>query len=169
MPPLKTRRLVVRRVTLDDAPFIFELVNEAAWLRFIGDKGVRTLDDARGYLEKGPLASYARHGFGLYLVERAEDRAPVGISGLIRRDGLADVDLGFAFAERARRQGYAVEAGQAVLAEARRVHRLARVVAITVPENGGSIRVLERLGMRFESIVRLPGETTKLMLFARRL
>jgi RimJ/RimL family protein N-acetyltransferase len=166
---LRTARLTLRRATLDDAPFVLELVNDPAWLRYIGDKGVHSLGEARAYLETGPIASYARNGFGLYLVERAGDRAPLGLAGLIRRDGLADVDIGFALAERARGQGFAVEAGEAVLGEARGTHRLRRVAAITVPENGASIRVLERLGLRFEAMVRLPGDATRLMLFARSL
>src|SRR5690606_38235364 len=99
---LETQRLVLRRLSAADAPFVLELLNDPAWLEHIGDRGVRTLDDARAYLAAGPVAMYAEHGFGLYLVEVREDGAPAGICGLVRRDFLDDVDLGFAFLPRYR-------------------------------------------------------------------
>ncbi len=94
---LSTERLILRRLTTGDAEFIFELLNDPDFLRFIGDKGVRSLDDARGYILSGPVASYAQHGFGLWLVELKGSNTPVGICGLLKRDALDDVDIGFAF------------------------------------------------------------------------
>jgi [ribosomal protein S5]-alanine N-acetyltransferase len=162
---LQTERLGLRQLGLGDDGFILELLNEAAFLRFIGDKGVRTLDAAREYLLKGPIDSYARHGFGLYAV-CLRDGAPIGICGLVKRDGLADVDLGFAFLSRHCSKGYAVESAAAVLAHARQVLRLQRIVAITTAENLGSIAVLERIGLKFERMIRLAEHSPELKLFA---
>jgi [ribosomal protein S5]-alanine N-acetyltransferase len=161
---IQTTRLVLRQLELSDADFILELLNEADFVRFIGDKGVRTLDTAREYILKGPLESYARHGFGLYAT-CLFDGTPLGICGLVKREGLADVDVGFAFLSRYRSKGYAVESAAAVLAHARRVLRLPRIVAITSPENAASIAVLERIGLKFERTVRLAAHSPELKLF----
>src|SRR5262245_47164095 len=110
-----THRLRIRRLDVDDAPFILELVNEPSWIRFIGDKGVASVEDARRYIEKGPLAMYGRFGFGLFLVELKSTRTSIGICGLIKRDTLDDVDIGFAFLPRFWGNGYAFEAADAVL------------------------------------------------------
>jgi RimJ/RimL family protein N-acetyltransferase len=162
---LSTERLHLRRFTLDDAAFVHELVNNPAWLRFIGDRGVRSLDDARRYLRDGPIASYAANGFGLWLVERKHDGAALGTCGLLRRATLPHVDLGFAFLERFRGAGYAVESARAVLAHALGELGLDRVVAITDPENSASIRVLESIGLRFQRLVRIADDDVELMLF----
>jgi [ribosomal protein S5]-alanine N-acetyltransferase len=140
------------------------LLNEAAFLRFIGDKGVRTLDDAWSYIQKGPMDSYQRYGFGLYAVCLL-DGTPTGICGLVKRDGLADVDVGFAFLSRHCSKGYAVESASAVLAHARQVLRLQRILAITSPENSGSIAVLEKIGLKFERMIRLAEHAPELKLF----
>ena len=126
---------------------------------------MRTLADARDYVRNGPAASYAAHGFGLFLVERRADREPVGICGLLRRETLDDVDLGFAMLARHRALGYASEAAAATLEWARERFGLRRVVAITALDNEASARVLERVGMRFERNVRLGGVGSELRLF----
>jgi ribosomal-protein-alanine N-acetyltransferase len=162
---LETERLGLRQLTLSDDGFILELLNEAGFLRFIGDKGVRTLEAARDYLLEGPIDSYGRHGFGLYAV-CLHDGTPIGICGLVKRDGLADVDVGFAFLSRHCSKGYAVESAEAVLAHARQVLRLQRIVAITTPENLGSIAVLEKIGLKFERMIRLAEPGPELKLFA---
>jgi ribosomal-protein-alanine N-acetyltransferase len=161
---VQTQRLVLRQLELSDADFIVELLNEAAFLQFIGDKGVRTLDDARDYLRKGPLDSYDRHGFGLYAV-CLRDGTRTGICGLVKREGLGDVDVGFAFLSRHHAKGYAVESAAAILEHARRVLGLQRVVAITSPENLGSIAVLEKIGLKFERMVRMAEHSPELKLF----
>src|SRR6267142_3096826 len=97
MHVLETDRLTLRRITTDDAPFILELLNDAAFVRFIGDKGVRNLEDARQYIVKGPLASYEQFGFGIYMVELKTTRQQIGMCGLVKREALEDVDIGFAF------------------------------------------------------------------------
>jgi RimJ/RimL family protein N-acetyltransferase len=167
-PVLATDRLVLRRLTLADAPFIVALLNDPAWLEYIGDKGVRTEDDARAYLRKGPLAMYEREGFGLWLVERTRDRMPIGMCGLIRRESLPDVDIGFAFLPDYRAQGYAREAAEAVLAYGRGALGLARIVAITSPGNARSAALLEKLGMALEKTVMLDGHDHEVRLYASR-
>jgi RimJ/RimL family protein N-acetyltransferase len=157
--------LVLRELKTHDADFILELLNDAAFLQFIGDKGVRNLDDARQYISEGPGQSYRQHGFGLYAV-CLHDATPVGICGLVKRNGLEDVDVGFAFLARHRSRGYAVESAAAVLAHAYRTLRLRRVVAIVSPENLGSIAVLERIGLKFERMIRLSEDRAELKLFA---
>ena len=159
---LETERLALRRLTLDDAEFVRELVNEPSWIRFIGDRGVRTSDQARAYLEKGPLAMYERHGFGLWLVEVKATGEAAGLCGLIKRDTLEDVDIGFAFLPRFWNQGYALESARAVLTYGREILELDRIVAITSPDNEASIRLLERIGLRFERVIEFAGEPTKL-------
>jgi [ribosomal protein S5]-alanine N-acetyltransferase len=160
---IRTERLVLRQLEMNDAAFILELLNEAPFLRFIGDKGVRTLDDARAYIEKGPMDSYRRHGFGLYAA--CLDGTPTGICGLVKRDGFADADMGFAFLARHCSKGYAAESTAAVLTHALRVLRLQRIVAITSPDNWRSIAVLEKIGFRFERMTRLAEHGPELKLF----
>jgi len=166
---LETPRLVLRHFTTDDAPFILALLNDPGWLEFIGDRGVRTLEDARDYIAKVPMAMVAKLGFGLYLVERKADGVAIGMCGLIRREGLEDVDIGFAFLPAFRGEGHAVESARAVMAHARSDLGIGRLAAITLPRNHASIRLLERIGFRFERMVTLPKDDQENMLFARAL
>ncbi len=162
---IRTARLVLRQLELSDSRFILELLNEAGFLRFIGDKGVRTVADAREYILKGPIDSYVRYGFGLYAA-CLRDGTPIGICGLVKRDGLADVDVGFAFLSRYCAMGYAAESAAAVLAHAHRLLEIRRVVAITAPDNASSIAVLEKIGLMFERRVRLTEHSPELNLYA---
>jgi [ribosomal protein S5]-alanine N-acetyltransferase len=162
---LETRRLVLRRLSTDDAAFLLELLNEPSFLRYIGDKGVRTEADARRYVETGPLASYERFGFGLWRVELKEGGEPIGMCGLLKRDGLPDVDVGFAFRPRFWSRGYAFESASAVLAHARDAFGLKRLLAITAPDNEASIRLLEKLGFRFERMARVPEDGPEVQVF----
>ena len=146
----ETPRLRLRELTEDDAAFILELVNEPAWLRFIGDRNVHTLEEARGYIARGPVASYAKHGFGLWAVTLRASQESVGMCGLIRRDSLPHADLGFAFLARHRGHGYAREAAAAAVALAREPYGLTRLLAITDPDNTASRAVLEHVGFVFE-------------------
>jgi RimJ/RimL family protein N-acetyltransferase len=166
MRVLETERLEMRHLTLDDAEFMFRLVNEPSWLRFIGDRGVRSVDDAREYLRKGALASYAQHGFGLYLTQLKDAAQPIGICGLVKRDTLPDVDVGFALLPQFAGKGYAAEAATAVMAHAREQFGLLRVVAITNPDNRASIGVLEKIGLRFERLIRPVADGDELALYA---
>jgi RimJ/RimL family protein N-acetyltransferase len=158
MKVLETPRLVLRRLHAGDAAFILELVNDPSWLRYIGDKGVKSVEDARGYIERGPMAMYERLGFGLWAVEVKASGEAAGICGLIKRDTLPDVDIGYAFLPRHRARGYAFEAAAATLDYARQVLGFARIVAITSPGNERSSRLLEKLGLRLEQSLRLSGD-----------
>jgi ribosomal-protein-alanine N-acetyltransferase len=172
MSIIQTARMSLRELDFGDAPFILELLNEAGFIRFIGDKGVRTLADARDYILQGPMDSYARHGFGLYATclrgnalngERAG--TPIGICGLVKRQGLNDPDVGFAFLSRYWSKGYAAESAAAVLAHAQQVLKLGRIVAITSPDNAQSIAVLEKIGLKFERTLHLVDHSPELKLF----
>ena len=162
---VETERLILRRITEGEAPFLLELLNDPSFLRFIGDRGVRTLDDARSYVRTGPATSYARHGFGLWLTELKSDGTPIGICGLLKRDALDDVDVGFAFLPAFRACGYAIEATAAVLSHARSTYGLARVVAVVHPENASSRKLLAKAGMVFQRVVQLSPDEPPLELF----
>jgi RimJ/RimL family protein N-acetyltransferase len=151
---LTTERLTLSPMTRSDAPFLLALMSEPDYVRHIGDKGLRTPADAEAYIASRFTASYERHGFGLYRVALRETDVPIGICGLVKRDSLPDVDLGFAFLAAYRSQGYASESAAAVMAFARDTLGLPRLAAITLPENLPSIRLLERLG--FHTDRRLP-------------
>lgn len=166
-PILTTSRLILQELTEADAPFILGLLNEPSFLRFIGDKGVRSLEDARGYIRTGPLASYAQHGFGLYLVRSRESAEPMGMCGLLRRDWLDAPDLGFSLLPAYWSRGYAFEAAAAVIEHGRTQYGIERILAITDPENRDSIRLLERLGFVGSTRVRAPDGLEDLCLFIR--
>lgn len=167
MKVLETDRLNLRRLSTEDAEFILELLNDPAFLRFIGDKGVRTLEDARNYILNGPMEMYARLGFGLYLTELKGSGIPIGICGLIKRDTLDDVDIGFAFLPQFWSKGYAYEAAAAVMAYGTDVLGLRRIVAITSPDNVTSGRLLEKLGLQFERMIRLSKDAEEIRLFGK--
>ena len=149
----------------DDAPFILELLNDPSFIRNIGDRRVRTLDGARAYIRTGPVASYERFGFGLWLVE-LKDGAPIGMCGLLKRDVLEDVDIGFAYLPAYQAKGYGFEGARAVLDHGRDVLRLQRIVAIVNNDNAPSARLLEKLGMMFERMVQPFPDEPPLRLFA---
>src|SRR5215510_817891 len=144
MAILTTKRLLLRELAVDDDEFILRLLNEPSFLHFIGDKGVRDLEGARQYILTGPVASYERNGFGLYLVALRETKLPIGICGLIKREELDDVDIGFAFLPEFWNKGFAFEAAAAALAHGREALKLDRVVAITNVDNHASARVLAK-------------------------
>lgn len=166
---IKTERLFLRQFDLSDSEFILELVNEPSFIQNIGDRNVRTLADAEKYLENGPITSYAKNGFGLLAVTLTATGETIGMCGLIKRDALEDVDIGYAFLPKFWSQGYAIEAAQGVMKFAKEVLGLKRVVAIVDPANVGSVRVLEKLGMTFEKVMKLSEDDIDLKLFAMNL
>jgi ribosomal-protein-alanine N-acetyltransferase len=163
---LETERLVLRHLSVDDARFMLELMNEPSYIRFIGDRKIRSIEGARVSITNGPIASYAKNGFGLYLVELKETGEAIGICGLIKRDVLQDVDIGYAFLPKFWLKGYAIESAMAVKNYARDVLGLTRLIGITDPDNIGSIRVLERIGMEFKRMVQLSEEDIELKLYS---
>ncbi len=161
-----TERLELREFSTSDAAFVLELLNQPAVLEFVGDKGVRSLDDAYRYIKSSPLASYRDNGFGHYVVTLREIEMPIGLCGLFHRAFLDTPDLGFAFLEQHEGNGYATEASLAVLSLARDVLRMPTVLAMTDRDNGRSAKVLGKLGFRFERDFLVPGEDAPLRLYA---
>ena len=150
---------------MEDAEFIRELLNEPSFIQNIGDRGVRTKADACRYILNGPVVSYDRLGFGLYLVALKETDTSIGICGLVKRDTLEDVDIGFAFLPKSWGKGYAYESATAVMEYGRKVVGLKRIVAVTAPGNESSIRVLRKLGLRFEKMIRMSEDGKESRLF----
>lgn len=166
---IRTPRLVLGELTLDDAPFVLALMTEPGFVRWIGDRGVRDVAQARAFIAQRWLAHYAAHGFGHWCVRLASTGEPIGQAGLVRRDGLEHPDLGYAFLERAWGRGYAFEAASAVAELARDRFGLARLQAIVLPDHAASIGLLTKLGFGYERTARLPGEQVDLAVYGREL
>ncbi len=162
---LETERLILRQLTIDHAEFVLELLNEPSFLQYIGDRGVRNLEDAREYILNRLITSYERNGFGLYLVELREGRIPIGISGLVKRATLPDADIGFAFLPAYWSKGYALESAAAVMNYARETLKLDRILAITSPDNEASAKLLGKIGLRFERMIKLSEDADEVKLF----
>jgi len=167
---IETERLRLRPLRDDDgdAAAMLELLNEPGFHRHIGDRGIRTLEQARDCIRNGPMVSYARHGYGMYAVERRSDGAWLGNAGLVHRAALPHADVGYALLERHAGQGYALEAARAVLAHARNALGLDTLCAIVAPGNARSVALLEKLGFRADGTVRLPGKDEDLLFFLNR-
>ena len=166
MNVIETERLNLREMSEADAGFVLEVLNDPGYVRFIGDRGVRTTEAAARYIDERFVESYRQHGFGLWLVETKDEKAPAGICGLLNRGTLPGVEVGYASLPPFRGKGYAFEAASAATAYARDVLGQPRLYAVVNPDNAGSIRVLEKLGMKFESMVRLAGEESEINLFS---
>jgi RimJ/RimL family protein N-acetyltransferase len=163
---LETERMWLRYLCADDAGFLVELLNEPGFLQNVGDRGVRNTADACRYILAGPVASYEQFGFGMYLVALKETGEAIGICGLLKRDSTEEIEIGFAYLERFWAKGYAYEAATAVMEYARRSLGLKRIAATTVPGNRGSIRILEKLGLRYERTIRVEGQEQEINLYA---
>lgn len=163
---LETDRLRLRRLTLDDAELMLAIWNDPAFVRHVGDRGIRTREEARQALRDGPLQLYAEYGFGPYRVALKSDDRAVGICGLFRRDGLDDVDIGYSILPEYCGQGYAFEAATAVVGHARDDIGLARLTAIVSPDNGPSIGLTRKLGLRYEKTIRMTGDDDDVCIYA---
>jgi ribosomal-protein-alanine N-acetyltransferase len=166
-PVLDTARLRLSPVTLDDAPFLVELLNDPGFLRWIGDRGVRTAADVPAYLQNGPWAMYEKHGFGLMRVSLRDSGENVGLCGLLKRDWLTLPDIGFSFLQRHCARGYGRESAGAVIEEAERRLGVRSVGAIVAPDNAASIGLLERLGFAYRHPVTPPGEQREISFYSR--
>lgn len=149
MKILETERLILRTIDADDAAFYYELVNDPTWLEHIGDKGIRSVEGARSAILEGPCVMQQKYGHSLYVMERKADGKPLGLCGLIKRDTLPNVDIGYAIRPAYFGQGYTYEAAAAVVAYARDTLGLRRLMGITNPANVNSINLLAKLGLRF--------------------
>ena len=165
MSVLRTERLLLSRLSYADCEFIIELLNEPSFKRYIGDKKVRSHEDAKEYLRNGPVGSYERHGFGMFLVRDKIDSTPMGMCGLVKREEFDAPDVGFAFLQRFWAQGYAVESAIAVLEYGKNVLQLPRIIAMVDPDNGASVRLVVKLGMTFATTVRMPGESQDISMY----
>lgn len=157
MSLLNTERLALRQFQTGDAGFVIELLNEESFMRHIGDKGVRTLEDAHQYLNTGPIASYDRHGFGLYHVECRASGMSIGMCGLLIREDRQYPDIGYALLKKYTSNGFAAEAAAAVLDYGHNALRLNTIDALVNPDNDRSISLLQKLGMKFHGTVRVDG------------
>jgi ribosomal-protein-alanine N-acetyltransferase len=163
---LETDRLRLRRLSADDAEFVLRLLNEPSFIQNIGDRGVRTIDDASAYILKGPVANYETFGFGLLLVEQKESGLPIGICGLLKRDVLEHVDIGYALLPEFWSQGFALEAASAVMSYAKEKLGVKRVLAVVSADNQSSIRLLEKIGFHYEKMIRLSDDAPEIKLFS---
>ncbi|MBX7225014.1 MAG: GNAT family N-acetyltransferase [Chitinophagales bacterium] len=161
---LHTERLKIRKVTKEDAPFFVTLLNTPHWLKYIGNRNVHTVEDAEKYLDNGILKSYDTLRYGFYMVETKEG-VRIGICGLVKRDFLDDVDIGFAFLPEFEGKGYGFESAMSVLNYTQKNLQMERLVAITTRDNYSSQHLLEKIGMKYEREIVFPGDDTPLMLF----
>jgi RimJ/RimL family protein N-acetyltransferase len=162
----ETERLVLRELSPDDAVFFCELLNDPSWLRNIGDRNVRTGQDAEQYIQDKIIGPYKSLGFGMYLAELKNGGEPIGLCGLVKRDSLPDPDLGFALHPRFWNRGYGFEASSAVMSYARTALSMSKVLAIVKPDNASSIKLLERLGFCQQGVYHPPSGGTELKLYA---
>lgn len=165
---LETRRLLITELSVSDAPFIFKLMNDKEWKRFIGDRNIRTLKDAENYLRDRLIPSYKNLGFGFYKVSDKNTDEPLGISGFVDREGLEFVDVGFAFLPEGRKRGFALESTQALLFYGTEELRFKTILAIANNDNENSHRLLKKLGFRFQKHIKLNGEKEEISLFTNR-
>ena len=165
---LQSERLDLRWFNSDDAAFILQLLNEPSWLQHIGDRQVRTLQQAHEWLQTRLVSGYERQGMGFWAVCLRKQMEPIGLCGLIQRDTLPDVDVGYAFLPAFWGRGYAKEAAGACLRYGQEVLGLQRILAITGPDNQASQRVLAGLGMQLEQRCTLPGESRETLVYAWR-
>ena len=166
MKILETKRTILRKVTKDDAEFVLDLLNQPSFIRYIGDRNVRTIDEARDYIESRFTESYCKFGFGMWVVELKESGELIGLCGFVRRDSLPDADVGFAFLPQYERKGYAFESASAAMLYGRNVLSLARVLAITSQDNDASGKLLGKLDFKFERLIKLPHDDEELKLFS---
>ncbi|MCJ8164955.1 GNAT family N-acetyltransferase [Pontibacter sp. E15-1] len=165
----ETERLILRPTSYEDAAFIFELLNTPQWLQFIGDRNVRSVEDAKGYIKNKLMSQLGRLGYGNYTVIRKADGAKLGTCGLHDREGLDGIDIGFAFLPQFAGQGYAFEAASKIKSAASDCFGIKQIYAITAKENTASQRLLEKLGLVYTKLVRLPSDDEDLMLYQQSL
>lgn len=166
MKILETERLILREIVESDAEFILDLLNQPSFIKYVGNRGIDTLEKARDVIENRYRQSYAEFGYGLYIVELKETGEPMGFCGFVRREGLPDADIGFAFLPQFEKKGFAFESASALMKYGKEKLKLSRVLAITTQKNESSVRLLRKLGFEFESLIKLPHSPEELNLFS---
>jgi RimJ/RimL family protein N-acetyltransferase len=164
---IETNRLILREFNLDDSDFILKLLNTPKWIKFIGDRGIKSKKDAEKYLINGPIKSYRENGFGLWVVILKNSLIPVGMCGILKREFLDDHDIGFAMLPEYENNGYGYEAANATLGFAKENLKLSRIVGFTLHYNNHSINLLNKLGFNYEKMIRMPNDEEDLALFAK--
>ena len=168
MPIAETSRLLLSKINLKDADFFLKLVNSPHWLKYIGDRKVKTIEDAKAYLQNGTLKSYKDFGFGFYKLQlKEEGKKIIGVCGLIKREQLEDAEIGFALLPKYEGKGFGFEASAAVLKLAEEKFNIKKIIAITLAKNTSSINLLGKLGLTFEKKVKPFDDGKELLLFAK--
>ncbi|MBL0328099.1 MAG: GNAT family N-acetyltransferase [Bacteroidetes bacterium] len=167
MDIIKTNRLEIVEITIEDTPFIFELLNTPSWIKFIGDRGIKTENDAKNYILNKFLPAYSTSWFGFRLVRMNDSKTPIGIAGLVKRDALEHIDIGFAFLPQYEGKGYGFESAAAIMEYAETTLGIKTIAGITNADNTRSIALLEKLGLRYQKMILLPNETEEIMLFLK--
>ena len=162
---IETERLRLREFDSTDGELIFELLNSPGWLKYIGSRSIATIEDAVNYIETKLQKGYRESGFGFYLVELKATGVKTGMCGLVKREGLDDVDIGFALLPQYENKGYAYESSMAVIQYAKNKLKINKLAAITMPSNLTSVKLLEKLGMKFDKKISLPGDPEELFLY----
>ncbi|WP_034060881.1 GNAT family N-acetyltransferase [Lacinutrix jangbogonensis] len=165
----KTDRLIISQFTIEDASFFMALVNTPNWIKYIGDRNIKTTEQAEERITNGHLKSYKTHGFGFYILRLKDSLKPIGTCGLIKRETLDTIDFGFAMLPEYEGLGFGFESSQAILKLAKEVLQIEKLVAITLETNKNSIKLLQKLGFHFEKIVKPFEDDEELMLFAKNL
>jgi len=163
---LETDRLLINKITIDDAEFILELMNDKDWIKNIGDKGVRTIEDAQAYIQNRFLKTYTESNCGFYSLNLKKNHQFIGIAGLVDREGLDHIDIGYGMLPQFRGNGYAFEATKAIYDYGYQDLKLEKIVAIVNPDNLSSIKLLSKLGLEFEKMIRLPDEEIDILLYS---
>ena len=163
---ITTDRLLINRITIDDAGFILELMNDKDWIKNIGDKGVRTIEDAQAYIQNRFLKTYIESNYGFYTMNLKNTLQIIGIVGLVDRKGIDNIDIGYGILPEFRGKGYAFEAAKAIYDYGYQELNLEKIVAIVNPDNLPSIKLLSKLGLEFEKMVRLPDEEIEILLYS---
>ncbi|MCB0383646.1 MAG: GNAT family N-acetyltransferase [Psychroserpens sp.] len=166
----ETNRLLLSKITVEDAPFLLELMNTPGWIKYIGDRNIKTVKQAETYIENNQLKCYETHGFGYYKIQvKAENLKTIGTSGLLKRDNLDHVDIGFSFIPNYHGKGYGFEAASEIINLAKTKFNIKTLCAITLPINQPSIHLLEKLGLSYQKTVKPFDNDEELLLFAKNL
>jgi RimJ/RimL family protein N-acetyltransferase len=165
MKILETERLILREIVETDDAFVLDLLNQPSFIKYIGNRNVHDLEQSRDFIETRYRKSYADNGFGLYAVELKETNETIGMCGFVKRDGLPDADIGFAFLPQFEKKGYALESAEAAMRYGREVLKLGRVLAITSQNNESSMKLLNKLGFKFDKLINLPNDSEEINMF----
>jgi [ribosomal protein S5]-alanine N-acetyltransferase len=142
-------RLNIKPISLEDQEFILNLVNSEGWLKNIGDRNIKNLEDVSKYIDK--ILSHESYFYNV--VELKATHEKIGIITFLYRATQKYPDFGFAFLPEFENKGFAFEASKIYLNEIFRNSTLDKIIGITMPSNKKSIKLLKKLGFEFEKII----------------